>query len=190
MNAPEMNPPVRYPRRAVALHWIVALLIIALLASGWHMVGIPKNTPERAFFFNLHKSLGIIAALFIAALIVWRMRHEVPALPGSMAKWEKMAAVLNHRLFYVFMVLVTAAGYLTSSFSKYGPKLFGIPLPHWGWEDAALRGDFAMVHGMAALVFTVLIAVHIAAALKHLWLDKDGVFQRMMPNWRKPARDS
>ena len=45
MNAPEMNPPVRYPRRAVALHWIVALLIIALLASGWHMVGIPKNTP-------------------------------------------------------------------------------------------------------------------------------------------------
>lgn len=176
-----MDPPARYPRRAVVLHWIVALLIIALMASGWYMVGTPKNTPERAFFFNLHKSLGIGTAIFIVALIVWRIRHEAPALPATMPRWERTAATLNHRLFYAFMVLVTVVGYLTSSFSKYGPKLFGIPLPHWGWEDAALRGDFAAVHRVAALVFAVLIAIHIAAALKHLWLDKDGVFQRMMP---------
>ncbi|OHC64629.1 MAG: hypothetical protein A2045_12375 [Rhodocyclales bacterium GWA2_65_20] len=174
-------PPARYPRRAVILHWIVALLIIALLASGWSMVDIPRNTPERAFFFNLHKSLGIVGAFFIAALIAWRVRHEVPTLPASMPRWERGAAALNHWLFYILMVLVTLAGYLTSSFSKYGPKLFGIPLPHWGWEDAALRGDFAAVHRGAALVFAVLIAIHIAAALKHLLVDKDGVFQRMMP---------
>ena len=181
MDTADNNPPARYPRMAVVLHWIVALLIIALLATGWYMVGTAKNTPERAFFFNLHKSLGIVAAIVITALIVWRIRHEAPALPATMPKWERMAAVLNHRLFYAFMVLVTAAGYLTSSFSKYGPKLFGIPLPHWGWEDAALRGDFAAIHRVAALVFAVLIAIHIAAALKHLLLDKDGVFQRMMP---------
>lgn len=181
-DAAGMNLAPRYPRRAVVLHWIVALLIIALLASGWYMVGTPKNTPERAFFFNLHKSLGILTAIFIVALIVWRIRHEAPALPTTMPRWERMAAALNHRLFYVFMVLMTVAGYLTSSFSKYGPKLFGIPLPHWGWEDAALRGEFAAIHRVAALVFAVLIAIHVAAALKHLWLDKDGVFQRMMPS--------
>ncbi len=174
-------PPVRYPRRAVILHWIVALLVIALLASGWTMVDIPRNTPERAFFFNLHKSLGIVGALFMGALIVWRLRHDAPPLPTTMPKWERRAAVLNHHLFYVLMVLMTAAGYLTSSFSKYGPKLFGIPLPHWGWEDAALRGDFATVHRILALVFAALIALHIAAALKHLLWDRDGVFQRMMP---------
>lgn len=173
--------PARYPRRAVILHWIVALLIIALLASGWTMVDIPRNTPERAFFFNLHKSLGIVGAFFIAALIAWRVRHEVPTLPASMPRWERGAAVLNHWLFYILMVLVTLAGYLTSSFSKYGPKLFGIPLPHWGWEDAALRGDFAAVHRVAGLVFAVLIVLHVAAALKHLLWDRDGVFQRMMP---------
>lgn len=181
MDTAEMNPSARYPRTGVVLHWIVALSIIALLATGWYMVGIPKNTPERAFFFNLHKSLGIVGAIFIVVLIVWRLRHEAPALPTVMPKWERLAAVLNHRLFYVLMVLVTLAGYLTSSFSKYGPKLFGIPLPHWGWEDLALRGDFAAVHRVAALVFAVLIALHIAAALKHLVWDKDGVFQRMMP---------
>lgn len=187
LNTPETNSPARYPRQAVILHWIVALLILALLASGWYMVDIPKNTPERAFFFNLHKSIGIIAAIVIAAMIVWRLKNEVPPLPATMSGWERMAAALNHRLFYVFMVLVPAAGYLTSSFSKYGPKLFGIPLPHWGWEDAALRGGFAMVHRVTALVFAVLIALHIAAALKHLLLDKDGVFQRMMPGRSKGA---
>jgi cytochrome b561 len=98
-----------------------------------------------------------------------------------MPRWERTAAVLSHRLFYVLMVLVTLAGYLTSSFSKYGPKLFGIPLPQWGWEDAALRGNFAAVHRLAALVFAVLIVIHVAAALKHLLVDKDSVFQRMLP---------
>jgi len=176
-----LMPIARYPRVAVVLHWTVALLVIALLVSGSYMVGIPRNTPERAFFFNLHKSLGILTALFIVALIIWRLRQEGPPLPGGMPRWERMAAVLNHRLFYVFMVLMTAAGYLTSSFSKFGPKLFGVPLPHWGWEDTALRGEFAAIHRVAALAFAALIALHIAAALKHLVWDKDGVFERMMP---------
>lgn len=181
MDTVAISSPARYQRTAVVLHWIVALLIIALIGTGWYMVGIPKNTPERAFFFNLHKSLGIVAAIFIVMLIVWRVRHVVPLLPSAMPRWEKMAANLNHRLFYVLMVLVTFSGYLTSSFSKYGPKLFGIPLPHWGWEDAALRDNFSAVHRITALIFAVLIAIHIAAALKHLLVDKDGVFQRMLP---------
>ena len=176
-----MKPPVRYARMAVILHWIVALLVTALLATGWYMVGTAKNTPERALFFSLHKSLGIATAFVMVALIAWRIRHGAPALPTTMPRWERTAAVLNHGLFYILMVLVTLVGYLTSSFSKYGPKLFGIPLPHWGWEDAALRGNFAAVHRMAADVFAVLIALHVAAALKHLLVDKDGVFQRMLP---------
>ena len=175
-----MSARAHYPRTAVLLHWIVALFIIALIVTGWYMVGIPKNTPERAFFFNLHKSLGIVTASFIVALIVWRIRHDAPPLPSAMRGWEKRAAIVNHRLFYFLMVLMTLTGYLISSFSKYGPKLFGIPLPHWGWEDAALRSNFAAVHRVTALVFALLIAIHIAAALKHLIVDKDGVFQRML----------
>ena len=181
MDAIVLSSPARYERSAVVLHWIVALLIMALIATGWYMVGIPKNTAERAFFFNLHKSLGIVTAIFIVMLIVWRIRHEAPPLPSSMPKWETMAANLNHRLFYGFMVLLTLTGYLASSFSKYGPKLFGIALPHWGWEDAALRDNFTAVHRVTALIFALLIAIHIAAALKHLFVDKDGVFQRMLP---------
>jgi cytochrome b561 len=181
MDTVVLGSPARYERTAVVLHWIVALLIIALIATGWYMVGIPKNTPERAFFFNLHKSQGIVTAIFIVVLVVWRIRHVAPPLPSATPKWERMAANLNHRLFYVLMVLVTLTGYLTSSFSGYGPKLFGIALPHWGWEDPALRGSFTAAHRITALIFAVLITIHIAAALKHLLVDKDGVFQRMLP---------
>ena len=175
----DSNPADRYPRAVVLLHWSLALLIIALLCIGWYMVDTARNTPERAFFFNLHKSLGIVAAAVIVALVVLRLRHAAPPLPAGMPRWERLWAVLNHRLFYVFMVLVTVTGYGTSSFSKYGPKLFGIPLPHWGWEDAALRNDFVAVHRVTSLVFAMLIAIHIGAALKHLLLDKDRVFERM-----------
>jgi cytochrome b561 len=180
INTVEVNRPSRYERTAVILHWFVALLIFALFATGWQMVGISTNTPERAFFFNLHKSLGILTALAIVALVVWRVMHSAPALPGSMPKWERAAAVVSHLLAYVLMFVATFTGYLTSSFSRYGPKLFGIPLPHWGWDDAALRGSFAAMHRFTALVLAVLIAIHIAAALKHLIVDKDGIFQRML----------
>lgn len=171
----------RYPLAAVILHWVVALSVLGLIATGAYMVVIPKNTEQRALWFNLHKSLGILAAGFIVALIVWRSRRDPPALPAAMALWERQAAALNHALFYLLLVVVTVSGYLTSSFSKYGPKLFGIPLPHWGWDDAALRTRFADGHRLLAWIFAALIALHICAALKHLIFDRDGVFQRMLP---------
>jgi cytochrome b561 len=181
MNTVDNDLADRYPLAVVVLHWTIALLVVVLLATGWYMVDIPTGTPARGFFYNLHKSLGIVAAIFIVVLIIYRLRHAAPDLPSSMPKWERSSAALNHGLFYIFMVLVTLAGYATSSFSKYGPKLFGMPLPHWGWDDAALRSQFAMGHRLSSLVFAVLIAIHIGAALKHLLVDKDRVFERMMP---------
>jgi Prokaryotic cytochrome b561 len=74
----------------------VALSVIALLVTGWHMVGILKSTLERAFFFNLHKSLGIVIAIFVVALIAWRIRHEPPPLPSAMPRWEKPVGTARH----------------------------------------------------------------------------------------------
>jgi len=171
----------RYPLAVVILHWIVAAGVLVLLVTGAYMVGLSKNTDQRAFFFNLHKSLGILTAGFIVGLIVWRSRGKVPGLPATMPRWERQAAAVNHALFYLLLIGVTVVGYLTSSFSKYGPKLFGISLPHWGWDDAALRGHFADWHRWGAWAFAMLIVLHVLAAVKHLAVDRDGVFQRMLP---------
>lgn len=102
------------------------------------MVGIPTNAPQRAFFFNLHQSLGIATAIVVVALIVWRLRPAAPLLPAAMSRCEKLAADASHRLSCMVMVLMTITGYLTSSLSEYGPRLFGIPLPQWRWEGATL----------------------------------------------------
>lgn len=171
----------RYDMATIALHWAIAILVVTLLCTGWYMVGVPKLTPARGFWYNLHKSLGIVTAGLIVILIARRSFRSAPALPATMAGWERRAAHANHLAFYVLMVLSTAAGYVTSSFSRFGPKLFGIPLPHWGWDDVAQRTQYANAHRVITWIFAVLIVVHVAAALKHLLVDRDGIVARMLP---------
>jgi len=171
----------RYSLPAVVLHWVIALLIIGMITLGYYMINVPKGTPDRGFYFNLHKSFGVLAGIVILLSIGRRLRHAAPPLPASMPAWEVRAAHWGHRVLYFFMVLEPTTGYLTSSFNKYGVRFFGVALPHWGWEDKQLRELFAGIHYLVAAVLVALIVIHVLAAFKHLLVDRDGVFQRMMP---------
>jgi cytochrome b561 len=170
----------RYNLTAIALHWVMALLIITLLALGYYMVDIPKGVPNRADYFNLHKSLGVLATMLILLRAGWRSTHPVPKLPSNVPGWTITAAWWSHLLLYICMVLQPLTGYLSSSFNKYGVKFFGIELPKWGWEDATLRDLFMKCHHLIAVLLVALILVHVLAALKHLLVDRDGIFQRML----------
>ena len=171
----------RYSGTAVSLHWVLVLLVFALYGLGWYMVGIPKGTPPVAYFYNLHKSLGIVAALPIVLLIAWRATHIPPPLPGSLPAWQVRAAYINHLLFYVCLVVLVASGFIESNFTKFGIKFFGYQLPILGWEDKTLYRIFNRIHVYTTYFFAALVAVHIAAALKHLLVNRDDVFYRM---WR------
>jgi cytochrome b561 len=105
-------------------------------------------------------------------------------LPDSVARWQVRAARTSHALLYVCMVAMPLAGYLGSTFSGYPIKYFGLTVPGWGWKDDALKEFFSAVHYSAAWCFMVLIGLHIAAALKHRLVDRDGVFARMLPGPR------
>jgi cytochrome b561 len=185
MSAVLASPPAvdtgHYRLPAIVLHWLIALLIIGMVCLGYYMTGLPKGTPERSFFFNLHKSFGLLTAMLIVVRLGWRVSHIVPPLPASMPSWQAAAARWSHRLLYVCMVLQPLTGYVSSSFNKFGIKFFGIGLPNWGWEDKYWRELFAGFHHVIAVVLIVLIVVHVLAALKHLLIDRDGVFQRMLP---------
>jgi len=169
-----------YSWPAIALHWLIALLIIGMIVLGYYMINIPKGTPGRAFYFNLHKSFGVMAGVLILVRLAWRLRHRPPPLPATMPRWEVRAAQWSHRLLYLCMVLQPTVGYLSSSFNKYGVKFFGIPLPQWGWGDRFLRDLFADVHYVVGAVLATLIVIHVLAAFKHLFIDRDRVFQRML----------
>jgi cytochrome b561 len=177
----------RYGRVAMALHWTIALLALFQIGLGWWMVDLPKSPPGvRAGWFNVHKSIGITIGLLMLARLGWRLGHAPPPLPTSLPRWQARAARLSHGLLYAALIAQPLVGYLGSSFTRYPIKYFGVTLPHWGWEAPALKQLCSNVHFALACLITGLVALHIAAALRHLFKG-DGVIQRMWPHAR-PAR--
>ncbi|SFA74074.1 cytochrome b561 [Collimonas sp. OK607] len=171
----------RYTLPAIGLHWVIALLIIGMLCLGYYMVGIPKGIPGRAVYFNLHKSLGVLAGALILLRLGWRLAHRPPPLPRATSRPMARAAQWSHGLLYLCMLLQPATGFLSSSFNKYGIKFFGLALPNWAWEDKHLRELFMSYHQSIAIAFIALIVIHVLAACKHLLIDRDRIFGRMLP---------
>jgi len=171
-----------YDRVAVALHWLVAAGVFTMIGLGWYMTEIPKGTPQRAFFFNLHKSIGVTLALIVLLRVFWRWKHKPPALPAGTASWVVSASKLSHGLLYALLVLMPAVGFIASNFSKYGVTYFGLfKIGPFFPENKALYELFQGIHHAASEVLVIVICIHIAGALKHLLIDKDGVFFRMLP---------
>lgn len=170
----------RYTRTAITLHWIIAAGVLAQIALGWWMIDIPKSPPGvRAYWFNIHKSIGITLGVLILVRLAWRLAHRPPELPPTVPAWQRTAAKLSHLLLYTCMLVMPISGYLGSSFTKYPIKYWGYTLPHWGWESAPLKELMSQIHYAAAVTFMVLIAIHLCAAFKHAFIARDGVFQRM-----------
>jgi cytochrome b561 len=172
----------RYTATAIVLHWTIAAAVLAQISLGLWMVGIPKSPPGvRAWWFNVHKSIGITIALLVMVRLVWRLTHRPPALPATVRPWQRMAARISHRGLYTCLVVLPLSGYLGSSFTKYPILFFGVRLPHWGWDSPVLKEICSQVHFYAACLLIGLIVLHVCAALKHRFIDRDGVFERMFP---------
>ncbi len=175
----------RYTRTAIVLHWLIGAALMGEIAFGFYLREIARNTPARGPMVNLHKSIGIVLGLLIVARLAWRLAHRPPPLSMYVAPWQVVAARTNHAAMYVCMITIPLAGYLASNFSRFGIKLSlgsvlpALVLPPWGpdlpWLYARLNG----VHNIAAYVLTALIVLHVAATLKHAWIDRDRPFARM-----------
>ena len=175
-------PETRYTTTAIVLHWLIAAAVFAQVTLGVWMIGIPKAPPGvRAYWFNVHKSIGITIGLFVIARLLWRFVHKPPPLPPSVPAWQRLAAKISHYGLYVCLIVQPLSGYLGSSFTKYPIRYFGHTLPHWGWEAPALKELMSQVHFVTACIFVTLIALHVTAALKHRFVDRDGIFERMFP---------
>lgn len=173
----------RYSRTAMVLHWVIALAVLGQIAFGWYLQTVPRLTPDRTIFVNMHKSTGLVIGLLILARLAWRLTHKPPPLPASMPAWERRAAAASHALLYACMLTMPLAGYTASNFSKFGVKLFNaVLLPPWGADDRAVYAFFNGLHVATSYVFVALIAIHVAAALRHLFNPRHGVFRRMLPS--------
>jgi len=177
---------LKYTPRAVALHWLLALLILCLMMVGFTMTDLPKGPDSpRGMVYNWHKTFGMIAGLLILYRYWWRSENPPPILPPEVPQWEVRLANVSHRLLYACMFTMPISGYLSSNFhpKQYGTKLFDIEdlkLEAWGGANEPLYQLLNTTHSVAGYVLATLITLHILAAFKHMFSDS-GVFRRMMP---------
>lgn len=169
----------RYSRTAIALHWAIALLIGFMAALGWYMMSI-EDEPGSGWYFDLHKSLGITLALLVVARVGWRFLNRPEPLSAAIPKWQHKLSRVTQRLLYLLMVLIPVAGYLGASYTKKGVQWFGFATPTWALPDHDRAEQFFDIHSVLVWALVVLVGLHVLGALKHLLIDRDGVFQRML----------
>jgi cytochrome b561 len=169
----------RYTRTAIALHWLIALVILVQIPFGWYLDEIARGTPARGWYVNLHKSVGLTLGIVIVFRAWWRWRHRPPALPDHMPAWERVGASATHLALYACMLIMPLTGYVASNFSKWGVKYFNaIELPPWGVADERIYAVFNGMHVMTSYVFVALILLHVFGAIWHARL-RDGILGRM-----------
>ena len=171
----------KYSNLAIFLHWFMALLIFTMFGLGWYMVDLPKGSPERTWFFALHKSIGLTLALSVLIRLGWRMIEKPPVLPDFIPVWKSRLATMTHHLLYFLMFLQPVSGYISSSFSGYKTKFWGFPLPHWGWKDVLLNELFTDIHVGSSIALLFFICLHLAGAIAHMIESQSSIIKRMYP---------
>jgi cytochrome b561 len=181
-----MDPsPARYTRTAVALHWIVALLILGNLAFGLYVAGLPIS-PAKLRTVSWHKWVGVTILLIAFARLAWRLRHPGPPLPATMAPWEQRAAQATHTLLYILFFAAPMTGWLFSSAAGFPVVYLGVlPLPDLVSKDRELADVLRAAHKWINYTMAAVIVAHAAAAIKHHVHDRDDVLIRMLPFLRR-----
>jgi cytochrome b561 len=175
-----MSPVTRYTRTAMVFHWLLAFLILGMLALGWSFDFFPPGTVRRALQ-DTHKLIGCCILALALARLVWRLTHRPPEAP-SVSRWQAFVAGLVHAALYGFMLLMPATGILFTNYGR-GVSMFGWHAPQFG--DAPnddYQAFFQRIHDFAPYVLISLLVLHIAAALWHQFVIKDRTINRMLPD--------
>lgn len=173
----------RYNGVAIAFHWIITVLIALNFVGAWIAEDMPKEDAMQVM--ANHKAFGLTILLLSVLRIAWRLIHKAPPLVDTLKTWEVALAKVTHALFYFLMVAIPVTGWAMASAGMKGAPIgwFGIfeipalPVAH----DRATAGIFHESHEVLATLMLVLFALHVVAALKHQFVDRDGTMARMSP---------
>lgn len=172
--------PTRYTTTAVVLHWLLAAAILGSLGFGLYMVDLPFS-PRRVQLYNWHKWAGVTILVLSAARLLWRLTHRPPADP-PMPAWQRRAAHATHLALYALFFAVPLTGWAYSSAAGFPIVWFGVlPLPDFVPVDRDLADAIKPLHWISAYALAALVVLHVAAALKHQFVDRDGLLGRMRP---------
>ncbi len=166
-----------------ALHWLTALMILGVAGLGAWMVTLSYYDTWYHKGLGLHRAIGLLALATAAVFIAWRLVSSPPDLPASIAGWQRKAAVVAHFLFFALMILMPVSGYLVSTSAGAAVPMFDLfEIPALFRISEASRELAINVHFFSAYGTVGLATLHVAAAFKHQFIDRDGVLARML--WR------
>jgi cytochrome b561 len=178
----EFEAMAQYTGTAKALHWLMALLIIGLFALGQYMSDLSMS-PRKLLLYSWHKWVGVTVFFLLLVRIGWRVTHQPPALPEQMSKLQRLASHIGHALLYLLMLAIPISGWLMSSAKGYQTVWFGmLPIPDMLGKDKQLGDALAELHGALNGLLMLIVVVHVLAALKHHFIDRDHVLRRMLPS--------
>jgi len=172
------------------LHWAIAGIILYQIALGVWMANFVPNLFHRSDLTQTHKSWGVLVFGLVVVRILWRTanRWRRPPLPPAMPRWQQRAAAWSHRLLYLLMLSMPLSGWILVSASPLGHwlgirsrffGLFDLPDPI-GRASYAIEHAAGAVHVLGAIVLGLVLIVHVAAALHHQFVERDGVLRRMI----------
>ena len=190
MNADSSNAPPaagRWHPVSIALHWLLAPMIVGSLGVGLYMTGLPFS-PLRLQLYNWHKWAGVTILALSALRLLWRLTHR-PPVDAPMPRWQRRTAHVAHGALYLLFFAVPLAGWAYSSAAGFPVVLFGVlPLPDFVGADRELSESLKPLHRMLAYTLAAVVVLHVAGALRHHFIDRDGLLLRMMPaRHREPA---
>lgn len=178
---------MHYTTTAKLLHWLMAVLLISLLALGFYMHDLPLS-PLKLKLYAWHKWAGVTVFALGVLRLGWRLTHRPPALPAHMARALKFAAHAGHLLLYGLMLAIPLSGWLMSSAKGFQTVLFGVlPLPDLIDRNPGLADNLQTLHAGLNLLFVGVLIAHLGAALKHHFIDRDDILRRMLPRFSKES---
>ncbi|MFA7243586.1 MAG: cytochrome b [Sulfuricellaceae bacterium] len=176
-----MNSTTRYTATAIALHWLAALLIFAAFPLGVYVADLAFS-PLKLRLLSYHKWLGVTVFLLTVARLAWRATHTPPPLPQTIPLWQQRAAHTLHHLLYVLLLAIPLSGWLMSSAKGFPVVYLGlVQLPDLVSKNAELGDLLKALHTALNYGLLALLGLHVAAALKHHFIDRDATLRRMLP---------
>ena len=172
---------VAYSAFAIGLHWLVALLILGSFVVGTYMVDLDLS-PWKLKVYSWHKWIGVTVFLLVAVRLAWRLTHRAPAPPSAMPLWQRHGAAISHALLYLLTIVVPVSGWVMSSAGGFPVAYFGVlKLPDLVVKNKELFEVMKSVHYVLNKTLLTVVVLHVAAALKHHYVDRDDVLARMLP---------
>ncbi|MDH4566228.1 cytochrome b [Pseudomonas sp. BN414] len=173
-----MSAPTHFNPLLRVLHWLMAMLLLAMLFIGVSMVG--DLSPRHSVLIAVHKPLGLALLVLVLIRLAVRLARPVPALPADMPNWQQKVAKLSHLLLYALMLALPLVGWAMQSAGGYPLALHdSLLLPPIVSQDAQLYALLRLAHTVLAYLLFISILAHLAAALYHALIRRDGVLSSM-----------